>query len=510
MASVDQPFSNQNEQDQNQIGSNSSANSSFGQSPQLTSGQGGTTTNSGGSTGGGFQGKGDLAGTQSGAYPNLQQYMSANQNWTNQQGQGLGGEIASNLGQQGQQIQQGTQNAQQAFQNTGNTWAENTQNAANAFNQGIAGGNAYNFTQNNPQAQQQAGQALNANYQGPQNLFGVNNNLQQQAQNYTNTAGQLGTESGRFNLLQQMFGGNNYNQGQQSLDQALLQTNPQQQQQLKGAQQQATQTQQNLQNANAGAQQQAQAWQNLGQNTSQQAAQNLNAAVNTENQNIQNQYQIAQQGQAANIAALQNGNISQALATQLGITAPIASTYGVNATQYLTQPALTMGNTAQQADYNQMAALQQLAGAAPTALTAGNSAALQQDQLAGTPGTSAGQETFNNPAYQAAIKQNQAAYNQAITPLVQALNQDKLAAYGLNGAANVTDATQQGIGMDTLSNISSFIPTMYRAPGANEGYGVVNPGEMNLLSQAEGAYKMYNPTQGMTITPNLSGMMTNS
>jgi len=418
LASVDQPFSPESDQTNNQ----SAANSSVGQAPQLTSGggqamgvgggTGGTGAQSG--TGGGFQGLGAANPTTSGAYPNLQKYMQANQNWNQSQG-GLGGEIASNLNQQGNQVQQATQNAQNAFQNQGNTWAQNTQQAGQAFGQGLSdpygfvqGGSSTNSfqpgggsggvptaggttqgQQNAPSAQQnlqEASQALNASYQGPQNLFSANPNLQQQTQNYQNTAGQTSTEAGRYNLLQQMFGGNNYTQGQQSLDQALLQTNPQQMQALQGAQQQANQTQQNLQNANNQAQQQAAGWQQTGQQVQQQAQANLNAAVNSLAGNggtIANDAITAAQNQSAASTAAQqalaNGTLTQAQAAQLGLSS-IANTYGANSQlgQFMQNPILTAQNSLSAADAQQVAALAQLGGLSPTALQPQSAADLQQ------------------------------------------------------------------------------------------------------------------------------------
>jgi hypothetical protein len=243
--------------------------------------------------------------------------------------------------------------------------------------------------QNAPSAQQnlqEASQALNASYQGPQNLFSANPNLQQQTQNYQNTAGQTSTEAGRYNLLQQMFGGNNYTQGQQSLDQALLQTNPQQMQALQGAQQQANQTQQNLQNANNQAQQQAAGWQQTGQQVQQQAQANLNAAVNSLAGNggtIANDAITAAQNQSAASTAAQqalaNGTLTQAQAAQLGLSS-IANTYGANSQlgQFMQNPILTAQNSLSAADAQQVAALAQLGGLSPTALQPQSAADLQQ------------------------------------------------------------------------------------------------------------------------------------
>jgi hypothetical protein len=64
-----------------------------------------------------------------------------------------------------------------------------------------------------------------AQYKGPTQL---DPSLQTQAQDYTNLAGNVGTEQGRYNLLSQLYNTPTYTSGQKTLDNLFLQGNPQQ------------------------------------------------------------------------------------------------------------------------------------------------------------------------------------------------------------------------------------------------------------------------------------------
>lgn len=551
MASVDQPFSPESDPNGQQNGS--SANSNVGQPQQVTSGQSGTTTNMGSGTsgagaaaptaGGGFGGKGDTAGTQSGAYPNLQQYMSANQNWQNGQGQTLGGSIAGNLNQQGQQVGQANQSAISGFENQGNQWQQNTQNAANTFAQGLS--NPYGFTSNNPTADQTASQALNAQYQGPQSVESSNPNLQQNTQNYVNTAQQTQTEPGRFNLLQQMFGGNNYTQGQQNLDNALLQTNPQQMSQLQGAAQQATQQNQNLTNAQNLSQNQSQNWQNFANQTQQGAASNLNNATTAQGNTMQNEFtqaQAAQQTAYQNaLAGFQSGSINQNLANQVGMNVPSNEViYNVDPSQYLTQAALTAQNTATAGDYQNVGALQQLGQLAPKAMNAQNNQLLSQ--YAAQPGTlynSGNDILFNNAGFNSAVGTAGQNWQNAIAGDIGQINSLGYNPYtnyqgtgqpsfisnaALVNSANVgaggtTSGPQNG---NALGNMESLLNQFgntqnadVQAAGVENGPAFAAPGTQQNTLGAFAALQnlytqngIYDPTRTLSITPNSNSAST--
>src|SRR5690606_38327021 len=180
----------------------------------------------------------------SGRFTNLQQYLQANQGAGQELGGRIGQKIQKDISEQGQKaqdyysqvregVQQGQQVAQagsgylQQLQNIG----QNIQAATSTPEQGQYGQQHQfgieEFVQQpgfNQFQDIQAGRAINENL-----LRQQQQNLGQASQGYLGTAqdylGSLGTESGRFNLLKQTFGGNinpQYTTGQQRLDQMLL------------------------------------------------------------------------------------------------------------------------------------------------------------------------------------------------------------------------------------------------------------------------------------------------
>jgi hypothetical protein len=513
LASVDQPFSTDTDQ-------NSAPGPQSGQGnvqPQLSGGSavGGGAGSQGAAPAGSDTRSGGAATQQGtsnpGAFPNLSQYMTANSGW-NQSTGGLGGAVASNLNQGTNQVQQSTQNANNAFGNQGNTWSTNAQNTENQFATGIANPYAYqqgtsvgpnnqpsgggqaapgsgsfspgggsggvpsSFGNNTatpaasqPNAMQQANQALNQAYTGPQSLAQSNPNLAGQASSNAQNAQQGQTEGGRFNMLQQMFGGQgNYNAGEQTLDNALLQGSQSNMAQIQGATQKATQAQQGYQNANNAASNAAAGWTGEGQQLQGQAQQ----ALNTEIGNVSNQmatgYAGAQANQANQIsqdtAALNSGSITPALAAQLGITAPISNTYGVQAGSYLTNPTLTEGNTATAADYQNIGALQALGGMGQGAITAPNTSFLSQyASQPGTlynPGNAVG---YNNAGLTSAVTQNQNAYTNAINNYLNStFGANEIGTYSTSeNTANI-----KGLDPNNLNSTTAFDPN-----GAN---GMVN------------------------------------
>lgn len=462
MASVDQPFSTDNDQQnqgqqQGQSGANTvqpasqlSGGSSVGGGAGSMGSTGNADTRSGGATA--QQGT-----SNSGNFPNLNQYMTANQGW-NQSTGGLGGAVAGNLNQGTNQVQSSVQNANNAFQNQGNNWAGNAATTNNAFQQGITDPYAYSQGQG---ANQQANQALNQAYTGPQNLAASNPNLANQAQNNFQNAQQSQTEGGRFNMLQQMFGGQgNYNSGEQTLDNALLQGSQSNMGQLQGATQKATQAQQNYQNTNNADTNAAGAWTNQGATDQSAARTALNNEIGNVSAQMAQSYTNAQanQGQqmAADTAGLNAGTITQAQAAQLGLSS-LPNTYGVNAASYLNAPSLTEGNTATAQDYQNIGALQSLGGT-NGAIQAPNSQFLSTYQ--NQPGTLYTPSTAvsMNPGFQAAVTQNQQAYQNAIQNWISQNS-------NIGGRGDVIQYTPGG-------DITSNQPVQYGggfniAPGAN-------------------------------------------
>jgi hypothetical protein len=478
MATVSQPFSNQDEQGQGNTsgGANNNGNGNQQQQSGATqiAGAGGSA-GTGGSTKPGLNANGgssnNSAATTSGNFPNLQQYMGANANF-NQAGGGLAGKVAGNLNQQGQQVQNNTAQATNVFNNQVNSANTNLNNAFTAAQADLT--NPYQATQNNPGATGQFQQALSGNYSGPQNLnslTGNNNygNLQQQASNYTNQAQQTQTENGRFNLLSNMFGGNNYTQGQQTLDNSLMQGNPQQMQQLKGAVTQANSVNQNLNNAYNQSAQQGQAATANAQNIGQQTQAGLNNAISGQYANVNNEYGAAQNLQQQQMAAAQSGltsgNISSDLAKELGISSLGGqSLYGTGAQDAaaVQANALNINNTATQADYNNFQALQKLTGNQTQDLTGNNSQYLNQFATNPNQLYNAG-NLINGGNILGQVQQAQGAYTNAANPYASTVN-----SLGQNNSLYGQFGSQNGGGVN------------FGNQSANTALGINNPVTQNL------------------------------
>lgn len=189
----------------------------------------------------------------SGRFTNLQKYLDANQGGGDKLSSGIGKNIQSDIDKDKNKaqdyyssirsgIQQGQQTAQQGSQYLGQLQNinQNIKNQTGADKFGDRTGSlGINEFVNNPNftdyQNMQAGRGIN------ENALALNQQqLTQSAGGYLNTAQQaaqnLATESGRFNLLKNAFGGNvnpQYSVGQQRLDQLFLSNeglNPLQQQ----------------------------------------------------------------------------------------------------------------------------------------------------------------------------------------------------------------------------------------------------------------------------------------
>jgi hypothetical protein len=415
--------------------------------------------------------------TNSGSYVNLQKYMNANQDF-NQQGGGFSGAVTGNINQQSQQVAQNTQAAQNAFQN-------NSSGNFNAFaqNQGVVNqalANPTDYVQNNPQAAQQFQSVLNAKYTGPNSLQDLTgnqnyNNLQNQAQSATTEANQTQNESGRMNLLNQMFGNSKYAGGQRTLDQLFLQNSPQAQQQFAQSQQQANTASQGLNQAQQQSQAVAQNYAQQAQNMSQQAQQGLTASgsglQNTVNQevasaNASGAYQNALSG------VQNNYQLDPSLASKLGVSGN--TTYGVDLSQYLAQAApATAANAATAQDYAKFSALQQLQGTGTEVSNFLNSADASK---AGTYNP----YTFNASAANAAVAQNQQAYQQALAGTGAVVGNDAL----MKAIGEVP--SYGGFAYQRSANLQNAVENAYKVNEANAQYMSANK-EAQQTAQVQAA-----------------------
>lgn len=295
-------------------------------------------------------------------YTNISQVVNANQ------GNKLGQTIGTDVQQSGQNAQNQVNQSQQQFNqqtqaNQANT-SENAQLAQNVLN------NPTQYAQQTGQPGQQAAQfqqLMSGAYQGPTGLSNAQQ-LQSNAQNVGQMGQALNSTGGRTGLLQQFVGNPQYNQGEQTLDSVLLgQSNAPQ---LAAAKQQALQLQGQTNNAISGAQatgqQQTQQSQQFGQALQNQFGQSV-AGINS---GLQQQAASAQQGANKQyqdtLAALKSGNITQQQAQLLGLTngEQVTGNTLQNIGSFLQEnpQQATAQNVANQQQYAQLTALQQLGG----------------------------------------------------------------------------------------------------------------------------------------------------
>lgn len=319
----------------------------------------------------------------SGSFTNIKSYINANASAAPQ----LGQKIENNVSNSANAIKQGIDQSQNQFN-------QNAQNVGNQLNQGQNYVNQINTDPNqitgNQAALSQFRQLQNNTIAAPgSNLTG------QEGQPIQDYAKQSGTEQGRFQLLSNMFKNpaKTYSQGQQNLDQLILQGSPNVANQLQtnlqgqaqGLQNQASQAQQAQKQAitnltQLGAQDKQNIAGALGSWGS--AAAGTNPASNGAGAlgNLYSQLSTAQQAaqtgeqnqltsQQAAINAVKSGTATDAdktLAAQALGVAQGSRLYGMDLSPYaaqlqLTNPNVSMADVANQKQAANVAALSQLA-----------------------------------------------------------------------------------------------------------------------------------------------------
>lgn len=214
-----------------------------------------------------------------------------------------------------------------------------------------------------------------ANYAGPKSfadLQGKDNlgNLQVRSQDVSTMAGQTGSETGRFNLLRQMFGKQGYNTGQQKLDNLIMQGQGDQLSKLQGTRRTAADVNYNLNTT-------AEAAAKTGESLTKEAVgvrDNtrgvLNTSVADKAAELKSRMEGANTKQKQDFdrmqAALKSGNISYEDAVALGID-PSAQLYDNDFSSYLSKgTGATMQNVAKKEEYDRLGALRDLIGNAST------------------------------------------------------------------------------------------------------------------------------------------------
>jgi len=375
MATIQQQYDeNQENQDQ---GAQSTQQLSTASQPST----GGAVGGQGGSTVGGGARYQSPEKKGSGRFMNLQKYLEANTG----AGEKLAGGIGSMAGREGQKVAEESKQADQISQNIQNEKDRLAQ--ATEYNKQISEGQAQNVAQNNLDDYTKL-------------RLGQNDlaNIQQAGQDYQNIAqsginrlqdlsDQAKSETGRFNLLRQAYGGgkpgSNYGLGQRRLDQLFLQAEG-------GGQ--LNQLQQDLSQTAGTARDRYQQFQDtfgqgvqdIGDQTlaaQQQVAEtlggfdpeaggafgnlytNLTGAQEARRQNIADTVNRAQQ-------QLATGTISQSIADELGIS-PGMQIYDMNLGDWASRIGagdtdVTMADVISQDQQAQLDALQMLAGIDPS------------------------------------------------------------------------------------------------------------------------------------------------
>ena len=347
---------------------------------------------------------------KSGAYANLNDYLNANSDQANQ----MVSQITQPIATAGDQAKSSVDSATNAF-NTSVDSSSAPSNASDLINQAATDPSAFVSNANNVSQFK----AMQNPYAGPTDITqsaGYNtaqsniNNVNQQLQN-------TGTEAGRFTLLQNQYANPTYSNGQQSLDQMLLENAPTTTQSFQNLQNQYGDLTNYLTNANTTADQYAKtAQQNLTNDNSQIQSTFLDpktGVIPTLDSTLQSQlatYNAQQQADASAQNSLVNGDsTTQAFLNQLGLT-PGQNLYNLNLQNYITDngPA-TINSVATPEQAADAAAYQQLFATAPQLIT--------DPSLAGT---ATSPVSFNMTKFQAdqqaaqqQLAQDQSAYNSA-------------------------------------------------------------------------------------------------
>lgn len=291
----------------------------------------------------GSNNQGPSKSASSGSFTNLQSYLDANAD------NNPASQIASKVGQQGQEAQQGLVKAQEAFQ-TG--LKGQTQYNPDLINQAIQNPAGLTDQQSNDVIAQR-----HAKYSGTQGLDQSQGYNPDEANKVQSEVEATKTEPGQFSLLQSLIQNPNrptYSQGEQKLDQLLLQGQPSQQA-FSNLQNQYGQLGSQYQQAEKTAEQQAVDAAAQAQLSSNSANTQLNTGYNNLQQMLQDQYGRAQgQAQAlgkdvpyelgqANLQGLSDEQIQQ-----IGLGGTVGRSYGLNPddAKYFTNNTPTLSSVA--------------------------------------------------------------------------------------------------------------------------------------------------------------------
>lgn len=320
--------------------------------------------------------------SSSGSFTNLRGYISANKDFNKDQG-GLAGGIVKGVTNQANQVQQNTAGAKNAFQQQADTASAGFKNT-DLINQALEDPSKFAANKDNLDA---FAKARDASYAGPKSLQDLSGsqslaNLQVQAKDVQDKANSGQTENGRFNLLKQMFGTTGYTKGQQTLDNVLLQQDPNQLKKLQGAGQIAAQTNKNIDQTEQAAQKTAADLANQAASVKTDVANRLNTSVGGVGSAVTEQLQKAKEAQnraADDFASrVERGQVNPDDISRLGsVLGGQEYLYGLTPRNYINKREITASEAATPEQYAKLQALNTLMGGQGNAIGATANGAAQ-------------------------------------------------------------------------------------------------------------------------------------
>lgn len=297
--------------------------------------------------------------TSSGRFTNIQSYLKANEGYNKDNG-GFAGKIYGDLSDKEKQNENEISNNFNDFQNTAN---QNRKTYSDDYEKQVfSDPSKYLSDSNNLNKWQDL---TSGNYNAA--TFDPNAKLSNNINNFNTLTGLTGSETGRKSLLQNLYGKPGYNQGQQSLDNLFLQSNPTQLQQLNKAGDLSNQLQNKYQSFVKNASDLNAQYAQEAKDTAGKLKSDLSSDIEKEKSDLENRVKQASQQRGFNyedfVNKVRTGNINNADINRLGVN-PEEGWFGVDPTQFIkmdTTP-ITTNNVANANDYAKFQALEKLSG----------------------------------------------------------------------------------------------------------------------------------------------------
>lgn len=427
-------------------------------------------------------------GTSSGRFANLSGYIKANQGF-NQTGGGLAGKINQNISSQGDQVTKNVASAVQNFNQQAQGQVQQAQQGQQLGQQIAA--DPVSATQNQA-AVSTVRNVLDNNYSGPSTLNDLQGQqsaaaLQAQAKNLASTAQQGQTEQGRFNLLRTMFNKPTYTTGQQNLDNLLIQGNKDQLKKIQDSRKLAGQVNQNL---NSAVNQTAQVGSKAAEDytTARQGLiEKLNSGVTNVASDLTARAEQAKAQQAKDIEAvikrLQSGQITADDFNRLGGEATgLAAgnyTYNIDPASFISAAQDPTAKTiAGESDIAKLNALRNLLTGGKSSVANSEVSKLLTDFSDAAPGTYNNSLSFNTGAYQQAVGQKKADYDNKVRSATDVYGQQRNA--GMQSLGEVTND------YNAMGGESAYIAALLK----NKLSGVPMP--VNLVEKREAMMNLQN------------------